>query len=230
MFSKKFAVILTISVIGIIGFSLTASAQSSAVPEWVKNNAKWWSEGSITEADYITSLEYLISNGIIDVQVPFAQVTAAQNILTEDERAQSFSVTFYEGLITEPVTIDTFIKFEATSSSGSTISPETPIYFFKDSPEFLLEGLPSADKQQVYKGIHNWMTQKTILSPFDVDVDVLAGDGSIIITWVFIDCELTAFGTYLQDVTFFYQFVDQQRSEIRDRALFKCAGADLRVP
>jgi len=76
-FSKQVWLISTISIIGIIGFSLTASAGDSAIPDWVKNNAKWWSEGVISEADYITSLEYLISNGIIDIQVPFAQVTAA---------------------------------------------------------------------------------------------------------------------------------------------------------
>jgi len=47
---------------------------------------------------------------------------------------------------------------------------------------------------------------------------------------VFTDCRPIAFGTFLQDVTFVYQFVDQERAEIRDRAMFECAGADLRVP
>ncbi len=231
-FSKKFSIIFTITLIGILGFSITASTANSSVPDWVKNNAKWWSEGSISEADYITSLEYLISNGIIDVQVPFAQVTAAQHILSEDERAQSFSVTFYDGLIQGPVTVDTFSKFEATSSSSTLSSTfaATPIYTFKDTPQFLLEGLPSADKQRLYEGIHNWMTQRTILNLFNVDVAVLAGDGSVILTWEFTDCRPTAFGTYVQDVVFLYQFVDQERSEIRDRAIFDCLGADLRVP
>ncbi len=229
-FPKRVWLISTISVICIIGFSLTASASDSAVPEWVKNTAGWWSEGVISEADYITSLEYLISNGIIDVQVPFAQVTAAQNLLTEDERAQSFSVTFYDGLIQGPVTVDTFIKFEATSSSATSRDPERPIYIFKDKPQFILEGLPSADKQPVYQGVHNWLTQKTILSPFNVDVAVLAGDGSTLLTWVFTDCRPTAFGTYLQDLKFVYQFAVQERAEIRDRAMFECTGADLKVP
>jgi len=74
------------------------------------------------------------------------------------------------------------------------------------------------------------LTQKRILNPFNVDVDVLAGNGDILLTWVFTDCRPTAFGTYLQDVTFIYQYADQQRAEIRDRAMFECAGADLRVP
>ena len=36
-------------------------------------------------------------------------------------------------------------------------------------------------------------------------------------------------GTYLQDLVFYYQFVDQERGEICDRALFEYSGADFRV-
>ena len=62
---KKFPILFTISLIAILGFSISASATDSSIPEWVKNNAKWWSEGSISESDYLTSLEYLINNGFI---------------------------------------------------------------------------------------------------------------------------------------------------------------------
>ena len=34
---------------------------SKAVPAWVKNNAKWWSEDLIRDADFINGLEYLIN-------------------------------------------------------------------------------------------------------------------------------------------------------------------------
>jgi len=114
-FPKKFSIIFTITIIGILGFSITASAANTSVPDWVKNNAKWWSEGSITETDYIKSLEFLITQGIIQIPIPITEVTAAQTPLTDDERAQYFVVTFDDGLIEEPFTIDTFIKFEATN-------------------------------------------------------------------------------------------------------------------
>jgi len=232
---KHLSIIIGVSLIAIMGLSIGASAQSSMVPEWVKNNAKWWSEGSITEADYITSLEYLISNGIINIPLPFAEVTAALTQLSEEERAQYFSITFHDGLINRPFTLDTFSKFEATSSSAiqsdETISLHSlPIYTFRDTPAFLLEGLPSKDKQPMYEGIDRWMLQSGILVPFDVDVDVIAGDGSVIITWKYEKCKPTAFGTFLQDVVFYYQFVDQDRSEIRERALFDCAGLRLQIP
>lgn len=38
-----------------------------AVPEWIKNNAKWWSEGLITEEEFVSGIEWLINNGIIRI-------------------------------------------------------------------------------------------------------------------------------------------------------------------
>lgn len=37
------------------------------IPEWIKNNAKWWADGEITDSDYINGLQYLISQGILKV-------------------------------------------------------------------------------------------------------------------------------------------------------------------
>jgi len=231
-FPKKFSLILTIALIGIVGFSITALAADSAVPDWIKNNAKWWSEGSISETDYIKSLEYLIINGII--QIPISEVTAAETAITDDERAQSFVVTFSDGLINRPFTIDTFVKFESTSSVEKTKDSELytfPLYKFTDPPEFLLESLPSSDKRDMYIGIENWMSRGSAsLTPFDVDIDVVSGDGRIIQTWAYKSCEPTAYGTFLQDVVFYYQFVDQDKSEIRERVVFTCSGLHLLVP
>jgi len=228
---KKFSIIFTITIIGVLGFSITASAANTSVPDWVKNNAKWWSEGSITETDYIKSLEFLITQGIIQIPIPITEVTAAQTALSDDERAQSFVVHFSDGLIEKPITIHTFVKFEATSSQNKESELYSfPIYKFEDSAEFLLESLPSVDKQDVYRGIDKWMRKSAPVTPFDVDIDVMSGDGRVIQTWAYQKCEPTAYGTFLQDVIFYYQFVDQDKSEIRERVIFYCAGVSLLIP
>jgi len=231
-FSKKLSIIFTITIIGFLGFSITASAADSAIPEWIKNNAKWWSEGSITETDYIKSLEYLIIQGVIQIPIPITEVIAAQSPLSDDERAQSFVVHFSDGMIEKPITIYTFVKFEATSSQTDEgeFRATFPIYIFRDKPEFLLESLPSLDKQDFYRGIDRWMTKSAPVTPFDVTIDVVSGNGQIIQTWDYQNCEPTAYGTFLQDVIFYYQFVDQDKSEIRERVTFTCAGIDLLVP
>ena len=41
---------------------------SIEIPSWIKNNAKWWSEDMISEKDFVSGIQYLISHGIIVVQ------------------------------------------------------------------------------------------------------------------------------------------------------------------
>jgi len=38
------------------------------IPDWVRNNAKWWAENSITDDDYISGIQFLIQNEIIRIE------------------------------------------------------------------------------------------------------------------------------------------------------------------
>ena len=38
-----------------------------SIPDWIKNNAEWWSQGLITEDDFVNGIEFLVKNGIIRV-------------------------------------------------------------------------------------------------------------------------------------------------------------------
>ena len=40
-------------------------AEGSGIPQWVKNNACWWSQGQISDADFAAGIEYLVRAGII---------------------------------------------------------------------------------------------------------------------------------------------------------------------
>ncbi len=105
------------------------------------------------------------------------------------------------------------------------------MYEFRDTnPQFFLESLPSADKKQFYEFIADWMDRGDLLNEFDVDIEVLDGTGATIQIWEFNTCEITSYGTYLQDTIFIYQFSGVQDSEIRDRTHFSCVGIHLRVP
>ena len=42
---------------------------SPIVPAWVKNNAVWWSEGQLTDDDFLMGIKYLLEKGIIQVRV-----------------------------------------------------------------------------------------------------------------------------------------------------------------
>ena len=38
------------------------------IPQWIKNNAAWWSDGTITDSEFITAIEFLIANDIMKIQ------------------------------------------------------------------------------------------------------------------------------------------------------------------
>ena len=48
-------------------YSGAVETQEYQIPNWIRDNAKWWSEGLITDQDYINGLQYLIQQGILKV-------------------------------------------------------------------------------------------------------------------------------------------------------------------
>ncbi|MDE1818692.1 MAG: hypothetical protein KGI19_08830 [Thaumarchaeota archaeon] len=51
----------------VIGATMNAEAQksSSSIPTWIKNTAKWWGEGQISDDEYIKSIQWLIDQKIL---------------------------------------------------------------------------------------------------------------------------------------------------------------------
>jgi hypothetical protein len=43
------------------------------IPNWIKNNAKWWSAGQIGNKDFVTGSEYMIREEIIQVSASSGQ-------------------------------------------------------------------------------------------------------------------------------------------------------------
>ena len=52
-------------IILLIGISFIPLSSSEGIPEWVKNNAEWWSERQISQTEFTNGLEFLINEGII---------------------------------------------------------------------------------------------------------------------------------------------------------------------
>ena len=59
-------IILVLS--GFTMFSLFGvSEKTSDIPDWIKNNSKWWSEGKIGDNDFISGIQFLIEKEIIRI-------------------------------------------------------------------------------------------------------------------------------------------------------------------
>ncbi|NHI03141.1 hypothetical protein DYY67_0262 [Candidatus Nitrosotalea sp. TS] len=60
-----------------VGPQPTANTQ---IPEWVKNDAKMWSEGAINDQTFASGIQYMIKNGIIVVPSTVSSASQSQQI------------------------------------------------------------------------------------------------------------------------------------------------------
>jgi hypothetical protein len=37
------------------------------IPAWIKNNAGWWRDGLISDSEFVSGIQWLVSNGIMKV-------------------------------------------------------------------------------------------------------------------------------------------------------------------
>lgn len=51
-----------------------------SIPTWVKNNAKWWSDGTISDTDFTSGIEYMVNQKIIS----FSEHTKKQGATSKD--------------------------------------------------------------------------------------------------------------------------------------------------
>jgi hypothetical protein len=146
------------------------------------------------------------------------------------QRAMSFAVTFSGGRLTpdqsEP--IYTFSKFKHLSKvTDDTIV--LPQKIAANNPQFILESLPSLDKKPFYKLVNDWIKENPFAVPFDVKVDVVAGNGEVIQSWAYTECNLVDYHTFLLENLIVYKFHEKFESEIRDRVSFSCGDFELQT-
>ena len=46
---------------------VSSYADSSQIPSWIKNTAKWWSKGQIGDSDFVKGIQYLIQQQVINI-------------------------------------------------------------------------------------------------------------------------------------------------------------------
>ena len=45
-------------------------ASHESIPDWVKNNAAWWSDNQITDKEFLDAVEFLVKDGVLIVDLP----------------------------------------------------------------------------------------------------------------------------------------------------------------
>jgi len=179
-----------------------------------------------------TTIFKLIERNWMKVQEAFAQTAENEppgTIPSDNNRAIYYHVRVFGGVIPQEVSAN-FQKFTPFTSKEPNILPDNPIDHV-GLYKFALESLPSKDKIEYYQILGKIMAGDPFADePFEVSVDVVSGDGTVLQTWAYRNCEVENYVTYLQDTVFFFQFSGGFSAEIRDRTLLECRALDLEVP
>lgn len=88
--------------VGIILLSLVSvpiifsSIDAQSVPDWIKNTALWYGEGTITETEFLNAIKFLIENKIIVIE---SEVKAPQpktiNVIIPNGNSEMGNAGFY---------------------------------------------------------------------------------------------------------------------------------------
>ncbi len=123
-----------------------------------------------------------------------------------------------------------FFKFTPFKVQYPQIVPENPLPN-KPPLRFLLETLPSKENINYYQAIDDYFqTDSTLFKVFDVSIDVVSGDGTVLQTWEYRNCDLEDYVVYVQDNIIFNRFHGGDGPEIRERSIFHCSGLSLVAP
>ena len=97
--------------------AITPSSFAAEVPDWIKNNAGWWADGTIDDISFVSGIEWLISNGIIEVPSTAVSGTAeliipswvkntagwwADEQISDDDFVNSLQYLIKVGIMTVP--------------------------------------------------------------------------------------------------------------------------------
>ena len=61
-------------------FANSGAQDDLKIPSWIKNNAKWWAQGSLTDDDFTKGIQYMIKNGIMKIPQSHSDASLSQHI------------------------------------------------------------------------------------------------------------------------------------------------------
>ncbi len=47
--------------------AIVFESDSPQIPDWIRNNAQWWAQGAIGDSDFVSGIQYLIKEGIMQI-------------------------------------------------------------------------------------------------------------------------------------------------------------------
>ena len=92
--------------------------------------------------------------------------------------------------------------------------------------QFLLESLPNKLQKTSYDFISRYINAGKVPELFDIQIDMITGDGTILYSIDYSKCKVTNYSVYLNENMGFIKFLPQIKSEIHEKGILDCTGVD----
>ena len=145
-------------------------------------------------------------------------------IPTKETRVERIIVQFAGGELQNTATFYSFSKF-VPLAKNPTFPISIPGNVIGEKPRFVLESLPTTDKENYYKFLSRYVNPGATPEPFDVTIHLVTGNGNILQSWQYKDCSANNYVIFFTDNLI--KFKQSMGSEIRDKTYFECSGLSL---
>ena len=98
------------------------------VPNWIKNNAGWWADGKIDDSSFVSGIEWLISNGIIQLEAKKIPNQAANGVVfAAGLNAENDEVVFYYSDLFHVYCFKNSLNYKAQEEKLVPVCTSSPI-------------------------------------------------------------------------------------------------------
>lgn len=75
--------------------TIISNIDAQSVPEWVRNTALWYGEGTITETEFLNAIQFLIKNKIIIIEQEVKPQPKSINVIIPNGNSNMGNAGFY---------------------------------------------------------------------------------------------------------------------------------------
>lgn len=148
----------------------------------------------------------------------------APTVPEKENRVDRIIAQFSGGELASTNTFYSFSKFVPLVKVRNDVPISIPGNVIGEQPRFVLESLPTTDKESYYQFLSKYVNPEKPPEPFDVTIHLVTGGGDILQSWKYTDCSANNYVTFFLDNSVFYKFKQTPGSEIRDKTFFECNG------
>ncbi len=140
-------IFVSVIILGVLAITSVNAQGKYEIPSWIKNTAKWWSSGNVSDKEFINAIKFLIQNDILILESDKVDGFV-------DVQGELFTILYPEKTMQNP-----------KSLGGVTYIETQPFFAFDESKKVVYDEIGNLDKSQNTVFVYPMFTQSAYEEP-----------------------------------------------------------------